>query len=149
MHIDVYFCLKGSQESTDSGPGKDYVLYADSDGDMNTWIKVTVYTIQCTCICYAQSTDLDHPRMVSREPLIRALRRQSEDYHHSSFAQAQSSTNEILFRPYASEMARQEAFDKYVQETFMNGKAGSKTITRAKGERIIAYLLGGSNRARQ
>ena len=34
-----------SQESTDggTGPGKDYVLYSESEEDMNTWIKVHIH----------------------------------------------------------------------------------------------------------
>ena len=36
------------------------------------------------CICYAQSSDSDHPRFFLREPRIQALRSQSEDCRHVS-----------------------------------------------------------------
>lgn len=35
--------IQGLQENSESGgnaPGKDYVLYSDSEGDMNAWIQV-------------------------------------------------------------------------------------------------------------
>ena len=42
-------------------------------------------------------------------------------------------------------MGHREAFEKYINDTFLRGKtAGSKTISRSKGERVVRFLSGKS-----
>ena len=42
-------------------------------------------------------------------------------------------------------MPHQDAFDAYIQENLLQTKkAGSKTIARSKGDRIVSFLLGKS-----
>ena len=50
--------IQGVQENTDVGSGgssagKDYVLYSDSEGDMNAWIEV-IYCIVLNLLCSEQ-----------------------------------------------------------------------------------------------
>ena len=40
-------------------------------------------------------------------------------------------------------MRHREAFEKYIHCNFLQGKkAGSKTVTRSKGDRIVSFLMG-------
>ena len=54
-------------------------------------VYIHVYYVHTEYICYAQSSDSDHPRISLREPRIQALRSQSEDCHRPRFALAQTS----------------------------------------------------------
>ena len=51
---------------------------------------LTVSQCWAIYICYAQTTDSHHPRMVLREARIIALRSPSEDSHNASFVQCPS-----------------------------------------------------------